>query len=101
MAETPKAIGYVYRLRGLATQLEIAYRNANRISTEFLALGVGDEIPLDANLFEDGMEQLPLTHNDVYLLTYLSNEIKALFEDNNFDKLYRILKASTAPIDWR
>lgn len=98
---TQTEIMAVYQLRGFATQAEIVYRNAKRLQDLWLALNIGAGIPANTEPFVDGNEQLPLTNNDVILLSYLVNDIVTLFNANGFDKLYRILKASTVPIDWR
>jgi hypothetical protein len=96
---TPTEIMAVNQLRALATQAEIIYRSAKRLDDLWLALNIS--IPVNGELFEDGNTTLPLSNNDVVLLTYLASEIKDLFEANNDDKLRRVMKASTAPSDWR
>lgn len=101
MAETQKAIAFGARVRAAATTLEIAYRLAKRVSEEWYALGMANDIPFDVQPFADGNGTRPLTHNDVYGIITRCDELIADYEAGNHAKLNTLIIGSDAPLDWR
>jgi len=98
---TPKAIGFAYRARAVATLLEIAYRAAKRLSQDWYANLHGNDIPFDTAPLDDGNAQQPITHMDVYGLVNRCDELLADYEAGNNAKLNTVLKLSNPPSDWR
>lgn len=101
MADSQKAVAFGARVRAAATNMEIAYRMAKRVKSEWDALLIGNEIAADANTFTDGNPTRPLTHSDVYAVMYRLDELCTLLDADNAAKLTSIIKASDAPLDWR
>lgn len=98
---TQKAIAFASRARSAATRLEVAYRAAKRLSEEWYALLMGNDIPFDSDPLGDGNGTLPLTNMDVYGIINRCDELVADYEADNKAKLNTVLKASEAPGDWR
>lgn len=98
---TAKATAFAYRARSAATRLEVAYRAAKRLSEEWYALLMSNDIPFDSAPLGDGNETLPMTNMDVYGIMNRCDELIADYEAGDKAKLNTVLKGSEAPADWR
>ena len=98
---TPKAQSFAHRARATATRLEIAYRDAKRLSQDWYANSHGTDIPFDTDPLDDGNATLPITNMDVYGVINRTDELIADMEANNNAKLNTILKLANPPGDWR
>lgn len=98
---TPKAASFAHRARATATRLEIAYRDAKRLSEDWYANSHAAGIPFDTEPLDDGNETLPITNMDVYGLVNRCDELIADYEANNKAKLNTVLKLANPPGDWR
>lgn len=98
---TPKATAFASRARTTATRMEIAYRDAKRLSEEWYANNHAAGIPFDSEPLEDGNATQPVTNMDVYGVINRADELIADYEANNKAKLNTILKMANPPGDWR
>lgn len=98
---TPKAAAFASRARATATRMEIAYRDAKRLSEEWYALGMSADIPFDSEALSDGNATQPITNMDVYGIVNRTDELIADYEANNKAKLNTVLKMANPPGDWR
>ena len=98
---TPKAASFAYRARSVSTNLEIAYRAAKRLSEEWYATLMSEDIPFNNDPLEDGNQTQPITNMDVYGAMNRCDELIADYEAGNRAKLNTILKMSNPPADWR
>jgi hypothetical protein len=57
---TPKAASFAHRALATATRLEIAYRDAKRLSQDWYANNHAAGIPFDTEPLDDGNATLPI-----------------------------------------
>lgn len=99
---TAKAIAFAGRARAMATTLEIAYRQAKRLSEFWAAAGMNADIPAgDQTVIEDGNAAQPITYADVRKILDRANELILDQEGTSAAKLAAIIRVSDAPGDWR
>jgi hypothetical protein len=101
MTTTPKAASFAHRARSTATRLEIAYRDAKRLSQDWYANDHGTDIPFNTDPLDDGNATLPITNMDVYGMINRCDELIADMEAGNNAKLNTVLKLANPPGDWR
>ena len=101
MTTTPKAASFAHRAQATATRLEIAYRDAKRLSQDWYANGHAAGIPFDTEPLDDGNATLPITNMDVYGMINRADELIADMEAGNNAKLNTVLKLANPPGDWR
>jgi hypothetical protein len=101
MTTTPKAASFAHRARATATRLEIAYRDAKRLSQDWYANNHAAGIPFDTEPLDDGNATMPITNMDVYGMINRCDELIADFEAGNNAKLNTVLKLANPPGDWR
>lgn len=98
---TAKAAAFASRARETATRMEIAYRDAKRLSEEWYANNHAADIPFDSEPLGDGNATQPVTNMDIYGIINRCDELIADYEANNKAKLNTILKVANPPGDWR
>ena len=98
---TPKAASFAHRARSTATRLEIAYRDAKRLSQDWYANNHAAGIPFDTEPLDDGNETMPITNMDIYGVINRADELIADMEAGNNAKLNTILQVANPPGDWR
>ena len=98
---TAKAQSFAHRARAAATRLEIAYREAKRLSQDWYANDHATDIPNNAALLDDGNATLPITNADVYNLVTRCDELIADYEATSNAKLNTVLALANPPADWR
>ena len=101
MTTTPKAASFAHRARATATRLEIAYRDAKRLSQDWYANNHAAGIPFDGEPLDDGNETLPITNMAIYGVINRCDELITDMEANNNAKLNTILQVANPPGDWR